>query len=329
MPETLHALEENDAPDAHGGHLPPGAARRVPRTGREDLLMEVVILDDEEQVGRVGADAIAEHLARNPRTVLGMATGSSPLGVYRELAARVAAGELSLADCRAFLLDEYVGLPPGHPQSYRATIQREFVDQVDLDQANVHGPDVSAPDIRGACAAYERAIQDAGGVDVQLLGIGSDGHIAFNEPGSSLGSSVIPRTRRTPSRPGFVSAPSTMARVRAPTFNPEPGTSHSAPAAAKTSSVGNARSSTASNIPAMPVARSIARRAAARSAWSGRSVMNSCCSARTAIVMNASRSSNVAGTPRSATNATQSLLGHGFAVVPGVLRESDGSPDAA
>lgn len=167
--------------------------------------MEVVILDDEEQVGRVGADAIAEHLARNPRTVLGMATGSSPLGVYRELAARVAAGELSLADCRAFLLDEYVGLPPGHPQSYRATIQREFVDQVDLDQANVHGPDVSAPDIRGACAAYERAIQDAGGVDVQLLGIGSDGHIAFNEPGSSLGSrtrtkALTAQTRRDNAR---------------------------------------------------------------------------------------------------------------------------------
>ena len=150
--------------------------------------MEVVILDDAEQVGRVGADVIAEHVAAKPAAVIGLATGSSPLHVYRELGARVARGELSLAQCRGFLLDEYVGLPAGHPQSYRTVIDREFVDSVDIDPANVHGPDGHAEDLRAAGPAYEQAIIDAGGIDVQLLGVGTEGHIAFNEPGSSLAS---------------------------------------------------------------------------------------------------------------------------------------------
>lgn len=167
--------------------------------------MEVVILDDEEQVGRVGADAVAQHVARDPGTVLGLATGSSPLRVYRELADRVRRGELSLAGCTGFLLDEYVGLPADHPESYRAVIQRELVDHVDLDPARVHGPDGLAQDVPAACASYEWAISQAGGVDVQLLGIGSDGHVAFNEPGSSLASrtrikTLTAQTRRDNAR---------------------------------------------------------------------------------------------------------------------------------
>lgn len=162
--------------------------------------MEIVILPDEEQVGRVGADVIAEHVTRDPETVIGLATGSSPLTVYRELGARVQRGELSLAQCTGFLLDEYVGLPVGHPERYRAVIEREFVHHVDIDPARVHGPDGTAEDILAACADYEQQIAAAGGVDVQLLGVGSEGHIAFNEPGSSLASrtrikSLTPRTR--------------------------------------------------------------------------------------------------------------------------------------
>ncbi|WP_109473965.1 glucosamine-6-phosphate deaminase [Ornithinimicrobium cavernae] len=167
--------------------------------------MEVVILEDEAQVGRAGADAIAEHVRRDPAAVLGLATGSTPLAIYRELADRVGRGELSLARCRAFLLDEYVGLPPGHPESYRAVIDREFVDLVDIDPAHVLSPDCGATDLPGACATYEQAIAAAGGVDVQLLGVGSDGHIAFNEPGSSLVSrtrvkTLTPQTRRDNAR---------------------------------------------------------------------------------------------------------------------------------
>lgn len=150
--------------------------------------MEVVVLDNPDEVGRLGADAIAQHVVANPEAVIGLATGSSPLRVYRELGARVQRGELSLARCRGFLLDEYVGLPADHPQAYRAVIETEFVEQVDIEAANVHGLDGAAGDLPAACAAFEAAIKAAGGIDVQLLGVGTDGHIAFNEPGSSLNS---------------------------------------------------------------------------------------------------------------------------------------------
>lgn len=167
--------------------------------------MEVVILEDLAAIGEAGADAVAQHVARDPETVIGLATGSSPLAVYEALGARVRRGELSLARCRGFLLDEYVGLPAGHPEGYRAVIEREFVQRVDIDPARVLGPDGAAADIPAACTAYERAITEAGGVDVQLLGIGSEGHIAFNEPGSSLASrtrikSLTTRTRRDNAR---------------------------------------------------------------------------------------------------------------------------------
>lgn len=162
--------------------------------------MEIVIIDDPDEVGRLGADAIAQHVAADPRTVLGLATGSSPLRVYRELSARVARGELSLAGCQAFLLDEYVGLPADHPEAYRAVIQREFVELVDIDPTNVHGPDGAADDLLAACARFEAAIAAAGGIDVQLLGIGADGHIAFNEPGSSLSSRTRVKTLTTQTR---------------------------------------------------------------------------------------------------------------------------------
>lgn len=167
--------------------------------------MEVVILETPEEIARVGADAIAQHVAADPEAVLGLATGSSPLLIYRELAARVGRGELSLARCRAFLLDEYVGLPADHPQSYRTVIRRELVDHVDLDPARVSGPDGTADDLPAECAAYEAAIAGAGGVHVQLLGIGTTGHVAFNEPGSSLASrtrikTLTAQTRRDNAR---------------------------------------------------------------------------------------------------------------------------------
>jgi glucosamine-6-phosphate deaminase len=153
--------------------------------------MEVIILDTAEQVGRVGADALAQHVQADAGAVLGLATGSSPLRIYRELGARVERGELSLAGCRAFLLDEYVGLPADHPECYGNVIRRELLDHVDLDPSRVRAPDGGAPDVVAECTAFEQEIVDAGGVDVQLLGIGTSGHIAFNEPGSSL----VSRTR--------------------------------------------------------------------------------------------------------------------------------------
>jgi glucosamine-6-phosphate deaminase len=150
--------------------------------------MEVVILADAKEIGGIAADAIASLLDRKPDAVLGLATGSSPLAIYDELVARFDAGLISFQHARGFTLDEYVGLLADHPQRYRNVIDEVFVSRVDFAPGAVQGPDGLAADIPAACAAYEHAIRAAGGVDLQILGIGTDGHIAFNEPGSSLAS---------------------------------------------------------------------------------------------------------------------------------------------
>lgn len=154
--------------------------------------MEVVI-DRPDVLAGLAADAIEAVVRRSPEAVLGLATGSSPLAVYDELARRHAAG-LSFARVRGFLLDEYVGLPPGHPEGYRAVIERDVVSRLDVPSTAVSGPDGGAADLAAACADYERAIVEAGGVDLQILGIGTDGHVAFNEPGSSLASRTRVKT---------------------------------------------------------------------------------------------------------------------------------------
>jgi glucosamine-6-phosphate deaminase len=150
--------------------------------------MEVIILEDVRQIGTVAADAIEALLTRKPTAVLGLATGSSPLSIYDELTARYEAGRLSFRESRGFTLDEYVGLPADHPERYRNVIDTVFVSRVDFPPGAVAGPDGLAADIPAACASYEQAIEAAGGVDLQILGIGTDGHIGFNEPGSSLAS---------------------------------------------------------------------------------------------------------------------------------------------
>ncbi|MCL1868941.1 MAG: glucosamine-6-phosphate deaminase [Promicromonosporaceae bacterium] len=149
--------------------------------------MEVVIAPAEE-LAVLAADTIEALLRRKPDGVIGLATGSSPLQVYDELARRHAEHGLSFAHARGFMLDEYVGLPAGHPERYRNVIERDIASRVGWAAELVQGPDGLADDVPAACAAYEAAIAAAGGVDVQILGIGTDGHIAFNEPGSSLAS---------------------------------------------------------------------------------------------------------------------------------------------
>lgn len=149
--------------------------------------MEVVIAPA-EQLALLAADHIDRLLRRKPDAVIGLATGSSPLKVYDELARRHDEDGLSFAQARGFMLDEYVGLPADHPERYRTVIEKEIASRVEWAPEQVQGPDGLADDLPAACAAYEAAIVAAGGVDVQVLGIGTDGHIAFNEPGSSLAS---------------------------------------------------------------------------------------------------------------------------------------------
>ena len=150
--------------------------------------MEVIIVEDPAAIGVIGAEGIEVLLARKPAAVLGLATGSSPLAIYDDLVARYEAGRLSFGRARGFTLDEYVGLPADHPERYRTVIDTVFVSRVDFAPGAVQGPDGLATDIPAACAQYEDAIAEAGGVDLQILGIGTDGHIGFNEPGSSLAS---------------------------------------------------------------------------------------------------------------------------------------------
>jgi glucosamine-6-phosphate deaminase len=150
--------------------------------------MEVVIVPSTTELATIVADAVEALLLRRPSAVLGLATGSSPVPVYDELVDRYRAGRVSFVSARAFLLDEYVGLPPGHPESYRSVIERLFTGRVDFAPGAVMSPDGHACDLVAACTSYEEAIAQAGGVDLQLLGVGADGHIGFNEPGSSLGS---------------------------------------------------------------------------------------------------------------------------------------------
>ncbi|MBF9071487.1 glucosamine-6-phosphate deaminase [Streptacidiphilus fuscans] len=150
--------------------------------------MEVVIVPDAAAGGELIATAIADLLTRKPDALLGVATGSTPLPIYQALAAKVRSGAVDASRARICQLDEYVGLPPGHPESYRSVVLREVVAPLGLSESSFMGPDGSAADITAACADYDRALAAAGGVDLQLLGIGTDGHIGFNEPCSSLAS---------------------------------------------------------------------------------------------------------------------------------------------
>lgn len=157
--------------------------------------MEVVIVGATSEIGCRVADAIERLLKSSPTPVLGLATGSSPLPVYQELIARCRHGSITFGHAKAFLLDEYIGLDEGSPQSYRAFIERELTEHIDLPPDALDGPTVDASgDATAAGLDYERRIQAAGGIDLQLLGIGSDGHIGFNEPSSSLASRTRVKT---------------------------------------------------------------------------------------------------------------------------------------
>lgn len=149
--------------------------------------MEVVIAD-EYTLAELAADAIEALLRTETAPVIGLATGSSPLRIYDELTTRHKNEGLSFAHAQAFMLDEYVGIADDHPQRYRNVIDAEIATRVDFAEGAVHGPEGSADDLAAASADYEHKIAEAGGIDLQILGIGSDGHIAFNEPGSSLAS---------------------------------------------------------------------------------------------------------------------------------------------
>jgi glucosamine-6-phosphate deaminase len=151
-------------------------------------MVDVEVLPSPAAVASRVADVLGTILADKPAAVLGLAAGSSPLPVYAELVRRHRDEGLSFARATVFGLDEYVGLPAAHPASFRRSLELALYRQVDLSPARLHGPDVDAPDADRAAARYEEEIAAAGGFDLVLLGIGGNGHIAFNEPGAPFDS---------------------------------------------------------------------------------------------------------------------------------------------
>lgn len=150
--------------------------------------MRIVILENQDAVHQRAADLFCTLLDQRPDATLGLATGGTPLGTYEELVSRFEEGRVSFAECTTFNLDEYLGLPAGHPESYLRFMEHNLFSRANFDSSYCHLPDPHIEDPAEACRLYEQMIDDAGGIDLQLLGIGSDGHIAFNEPGSSLAS---------------------------------------------------------------------------------------------------------------------------------------------
>lgn len=161
--------------------------------------MRLVIQNDYEACARWTANHIIHRITEfNPSEshpfVLGLPTGSTPLGVYAELIRRHKAGEISFRHVLTFNMDEYVALSPDHPQSYHYFMHHNFFDHIDIPKNQIHILDGMAKDLNAECESYERAIADAGGIELFLGGVGNDGHIAFNEPGSSLSSRTRTKT---------------------------------------------------------------------------------------------------------------------------------------
>jgi glucosamine-6-phosphate deaminase len=157
--------------------------------------MEIIILKNVQQVAHTAGELVAELLRVRPASVLGLATGSTQLALYRHLVEKHLQGDISFSQVTTFNLDEYLGVAEDNPQSYRSYMNREFFDHIDIDKSNTYLPccaDGENPRLVGP--RYEQKIIDEGGIDLQLMGIGVNGHIGFNEPSSSLRSRTRVKT---------------------------------------------------------------------------------------------------------------------------------------
>ncbi|MCD6170621.1 MAG: glucosamine-6-phosphate deaminase [Candidatus Latescibacteria bacterium] len=150
--------------------------------------MRVIVADDYEAMSKKAAEIVAKTVMEKPDCVLGLATGSTPIGLYKELIRMHKQQGLDFSKVRTFNLDEYYGLPPEHPQSYYYFMYENLFKHINIPLQNVNVPSGLVKDVKAYCLHYEEMIKQAGGIDIQVLGIGGDGHIGFNEPGSSLAS---------------------------------------------------------------------------------------------------------------------------------------------
>jgi len=150
--------------------------------------MEVIITRDYEEMSDKAAEIVVSAVSSKPGLVLGLATGSTPEGLYARMAKANKEQGVDFSRVSSFNLDEYVGLAPDHEQGYRRFMDEHLFDHINIEKDNTHVPDGLAQDLGGFCRTYERMIEEAGGIDLQVLGIGRDGHLGFNEPGTSLAS---------------------------------------------------------------------------------------------------------------------------------------------
>lgn len=148
--------------------------------------MQVHVFENAAQVGQAAATLIAAQILSKPDAVLGLATGSTPIPTYQELARLCKAGVVDFSRVRSYNLDEYCGIPEDHEQSYHTFMKENLFNHINIDIANTHVPNGNAADTQAECEAYDAAIAGAGGIDVQVLGIGRNGHIGFNEPGDAF-----------------------------------------------------------------------------------------------------------------------------------------------
>ncbi len=150
--------------------------------------MLIIVKENYDEMNKEAARLVADRIRRKPNLVLGLATGSTPVGLYKELIRMHKYEGLDFSKVVTFNLDEYIGLPSTHDQSYRYFMDTNLFNHINIQKSNIHLPDGMAKDIDAFCDWYEEQIKKYGGLDLQVLGIGANGHIAFNEPGSSLGS---------------------------------------------------------------------------------------------------------------------------------------------
>ena len=148
--------------------------------------MEIKSISSYSKMSKLAAKIVAEQIINKPNTVLGLATGSTPLGMYRELVKMHKEDELDLSQVVTFNLDEYLGLSPEHPQSYHYYMYENFFNHVNIEEKNIHIPKGDTKDPVQECLNYEREIEKVGGIDLQVLGIGVNGHVGFNEPNINL-----------------------------------------------------------------------------------------------------------------------------------------------
>lgn len=148
--------------------------------------MRIIRTKDYNDMSRKAANIISAQVILNPQSVLGLATGSTPIGAYQQLAEWYKKGDVDFSQVSTYNLDEYRGLSHDDPQSYHYFMRTNFFDHINIDLNNTHVPDGANPDAQAACAAYDKLVEEAGYPDLQLLGIGNNGHIGFNEPDTSF-----------------------------------------------------------------------------------------------------------------------------------------------